>query len=186
MTMLLESVIARRNAIRHHRDQTGDDRCWVDDYALWKHIDGSPVLRLPVYSAAMDSCRAFHQFRNAPHADPVPPEAVTDPAKWDDDARRMTEAQRADEYARLGDAIRAHRDIRGRARTASDDRALYAALPEKIPADFRLPPEDQFLGEAKAPHAGCPSFWRSHADCPGAHDLHKWGPCTKKSREPGP
>lgn len=30
------SVIAElRNAIRHHRDQRGDDRCWQDDYELY-------------------------------------------------------------------------------------------------------------------------------------------------------
>lgn len=57
-------------------------------------------------------------------------------------------------------AIRAHRDARG------DDRLPYAVLPEKIPCDFRLPPEAEFLGEAIAPHAGRPSFWRSHSACP--------------------
>jgi hypothetical protein len=92
----------------------------------------------------------------------------------------MTREELALEHARLGAAILRHRDIADRPRTADDDRALYAVLPEKLPADFRLPPEDEFLGEAKAPHAGCPSFWRSHAACPAAHDLHRWGPCGKK------
>jgi hypothetical protein len=42
---------------------------------------------------------------------------------------------------------------------------LYALLPERLPADTRLPPRPEFLGEKKAPHAGCPSYVRSHAGC---------------------
>lgn len=63
--------------------------------------------------------------------------------------------------------------------TADDDRALYAILPEKMPADLRLPPEDHFLGETKSPDAGCPAFWRSHDGCGPECNLHQWGPCKK-------
>ncbi len=79
---------------------------------------------------------------------------------------------------RLEDGLRIHRDISGRPRTIEDDRVLYSVLPEKIPADFRLPPRSEFLGEVRSPHAGCPAFWRSHNGCSATrHDLHQWGPC---------
>jgi hypothetical protein len=93
-----------------------------------------------------------------------------------------------DELVKLQDAILAHREVGNKPRTVEDDRQLYRVLPEKLPADFRLPPKEDFLGEAKAPTAGCPSFWRSHFGCSGcgecaqkASDLHKWGPCKPKS-----
>ena len=41
---------------------------------------------------------------------------------------------------------------------------------------------EEFIGEAKAPHAGCPAFWRSHANCPvERHNLHRWGPCVTEA-----
>ncbi len=90
----------------------------------------------------------------------------------------MQHAELVETLFALQQSIRAHRDIFSKKRTLEDDRTLYALLPEKIPADFRLPPEPEFLGEAKAPRAGCPSFWRSHSTCATSdHDLHKWGPC---------
>jgi len=33
---LVEEVLKLRNAIRSHRDQIGDDRCWMDDIGLYK------------------------------------------------------------------------------------------------------------------------------------------------------
>jgi hypothetical protein len=168
-----KDILRLRAAIRWHRDQKGDDRCWLDDFRVWACVEGSPAQPLRVPDDAMAQCRAFFLHRNAAAPDIPPPDAGV---PGDDDIDDMTPAHLAAELARVQAAVRAHRDI-ARPRTAGDDRALYAVLPEKIPADFRLPPEGEFLGEARAPHAGCPSFWRSHGACAGAHDFSRWGPC---------
>jgi hypothetical protein len=128
----------------------------------------------------MDQCRNFYAHRRCDVADAMPAGAISDPVAWDEDLRPMTQPQLAKTLAALQAAIRKHRDVKDRPRNADDDRALYTILPEKLPADFRLPGEDDFLGEAKAPNAGCPSFWRSHKDCAGKHNMHRWGPCDDK------
>jgi hypothetical protein len=166
-----------RSALRLHRDQKGDDRCWVDDWFVWAALEDQPPepAAAPSFEEGMKKCHAFYERRRADTADVVPANANHDPQAWDADLAKMNEAQREAELERLLAAIRKHRDAGSL--TADDDRALYRTLPENLPADFRLPPREEFLGEAKAPRAGCPSFWRSHANCPGAHDLHRWGPC---------
>lgn len=177
---VLQEIIECRHAIREHRDAKGDDRCWLDDYAVWALIPGSfPVpAELPPFDAGMDMCRAFYKLRRATSPDVPPPGAVHDPQQWDSGLGQMDDGQLAEELVRLKTAILRHRNCACNPLTINDDRDLYGILPEKLPADFRLPPLEDFLGEAKAPDAGCPAFWRSHAGCKTKrHDLHKWGPC---------
>lgn len=171
-----------RYSIRTHRDQKGDDRCWLDDYLVWKFLDegSSDLQTMPSFLEGMRLCRDFFIYRRVETPDPIPPDAIQDPLRWDDDLVNMDLSMLQSELERLKQALAAHRDVFGRLRTFEDDRRLYAELPEKMPADFRLPPEEAFLGEAAAPCAGCPSFWRSHAPCSTRkHDLHKWGPCEE-------
>ena len=174
-----EAIIERRSAIRAHRDAQGDDRCWVDDYTVWKLLDDSPedLTTAPSFEDGMKCCRDFFNFRQEDHQDSIEP--VTDTAHWDDDLIAMTNDQLLDGLLQLQIAIRSHRDTTNQPRTMEDDKALYSVLPEKVATDFSLPPEVDFLGEAKAPHAGCPSFWRSHQNCSTTkHNLHRWGPCN--------
>ena len=171
-----------RLAIRWHRDQKGDDRCWLDDGLLWKELADTPPepTALPPYEEMMRRGRAFYTFRRADNADTAAVEANLDPAAWDADLLGLADEALRIEYERLQNAIRTHRDIHDRERAIDDDRRLYSILPEQAPADFRLPKEANFLGEARAPHAGCPSFWRSHQSCTcEAHSIHAWGPCCK-------
>lgn len=188
MKDVLQEIIECRHAIREHRDAKGDDRCWLDDYKIWAMIPGSfeaPV-EPPPFEEAMDMCRAFYKFRRATSPDVPGHEAVLDRQKWDNDLEQMDDAQLTEELVRVKTAIRRHRDCAGDPLTLNEDRQLYNILPEKIPADFQLPPQDEFLGEAKAPNAGCPSFWRSHATCKvKCHDLHKWGPCEEEAPKQG-
>jgi hypothetical protein len=170
-------ICLMRDRIRYHRNQKGDDRCWLDDYSVWELLPDSPPMPSFSLEEGMRNCRAFWAFRRAEFPDIMPPDATLDSNLWDDDLTKMSAEELAEEFIRLCRAIRGHRDVNGRPRTTSDDRALYAVLPEKVPADFRLPPEEEFLGEAKAPNAGCPAFWRSHAGCAQCN-LHRWGPCT--------
>jgi hypothetical protein len=178
---LIEAITERRNAIRTHRDQKGDDRCFLDDYVLWNYLaDSEPELTLPGLEQGMQMCTLFWIYRGATSADKTPANANPHQATWDNDLRATgsDHAQLVEILLGLQEAIKAHRNVQGHPRTLKDDRLLYASLPEKMPADFRLPNTDEFLGEAKAPKAGCPSFWRSHGNCPGAkHNLHAWGPC---------
>lgn len=181
MSLLREAIIQRRSVIRHHRDQRLDDRCWLDDYLVWAMRADSPadLSSPPRFEEAMRRCRQFYFCRRATTKDSAPVDAIFDKSQWDADLVSMTKEQLANELMHIQEAIRRHRDIDNRPRSANDDRLLYSILPEKIPADLRLPPEGEFLGEAKAPHAGCPAFWKSHANCPAAaHNLHQWGPCT--------
>ncbi len=179
---LLDAIVDRRMVIRGHRDAKGDHRCWLDDFPVWnmlqENLDGRYAL--PPYDAMMKQCRDFYENRNAPKADLISLDAIIDRAHWDDDLKRMYRIHLIDELVRIQEAIHRHIEIGDRSRTANDDRKLYAVLPEKVQADFRLPSREDFLGEGKAPTAGCPSFWRSHTNngCQGVgHDLHNWGPC---------
>jgi hypothetical protein len=176
---LRDAIFERRSAIRVHRDAMGDDRCWLDDYLVWGLVEGLPMEppdAVRYDESGMAMCRGFYRHRRAEDPDPVPADAILDADHWDDDIWRMSQTELVDELARIQSAIKAHHE--NSPVTIKEDRVLYAILPEKMPADFRLPPEEKFLGEALAPRAGCPSFWRSHAKCGEACDLHKWGPCT--------
>ncbi|MEZ0224701.1 MAG: hypothetical protein ACAH83_09125 [Alphaproteobacteria bacterium] len=172
---LREAIANRRAVIRAHRDAKLDDRCWLDDYLVWDMVEGSPpdISAPPPYAEAMQRCRDYYQHRRSETFDAADSAGGSD----DKDLSAMEQAKLAKALGALQAAIKAHRDVKDRPRNLDDDRALYAALPEKIAADFRLPPEPDFLGEAKAPRAGCPSFWRSHEKCTAKHDMHRWGPC---------
>jgi hypothetical protein len=174
---LAEAIAERRAVIRAHRDAKGDDRCWIDDLAVWRMVDGLPAdaATLPSFDEGMRRCAEFYRNRRAEAAD-VGDAAIASGA--DADIPGMAHADLVKCLTALQSAIRAHFDVKDRPRTLDDDRTLYAVLPEKVAPDFRLPPEGDFLGEGKAPHAGCPSFWRSHSGCTAErHNLHCWGPC---------
>ncbi len=176
---LAEAIAERRAVIRAHRDAKGDDRCWIDDLAVWRMVDGltADAATLPSFDEGMKRCRDFYQHRRAE----APEEGASPAPETDADLAQMAHADLVKTLVALQTAIRAHSDIKDRPRNLDDDRALYAVLPEKVAADFRLPPEPDFLGEARAPKAGCPSFWRSHAGCPAQkHNLHRWGPCREE------
>ncbi|MDP3698311.1 MAG: hypothetical protein Q8R47_01860 [Nanoarchaeota archaeon] len=176
---MIDTIKGLRKVIRYHRDQKGDDRCWVDDHLVWNSLpETKQVVKLPTYDEGMRRCRAFFKYRNANSVDEISAAAVLDPAKWDNDLAGMNPGELTHEFSTLENAIRKHSYIVYRERTAEDDRELYSVLPEKIPADFRLPCEEDFLGTTRT-DAGCPQFWKSHEHCPGTHNLHQWGPCKK-------
>lgn len=64
---LLESIKTLRNAIRKHRDQKGDDRCWLDDLELYKALPEGVAdadLRLPSPEKMLENCKRFIQCRH--------------------------------------------------------------------------------------------------------------------------
>ena len=65
---LEDEIIRLRTAIRKHRDQRLDDRCWMDDYELYEvlpeGIDPSYVdLRLLPKEVMMRNCEHFVECR---------------------------------------------------------------------------------------------------------------------------
>lgn len=186
---IIAAIMERRELVRTHRDQLGDHRCWLDDPPMWLMLDDTPPEppRLPPEPEMMGVCELFFLHRNADAPDIIPANAILDRALWDQDLENKSKAQLIEPLWKIQMAICLHRDMpiqQNRPRNIEDDRALYKALPEKLPADFRLPPREEFLGRAKAPHAGCPAFHDSHNQCPAicpACDLHNWGPCRPKT-----
>ena len=70
----------------------------------------------------------------------------------DGDVAVMDEDELMAEVMKLRKAIRLHRDEKGHDRCWLDDQRLYEALPETKPADFTLPPKDEFL-------VNCERYW---------------------------
>lgn len=179
---VLAAIYVRRDVLRYHRSQLGDDRCFIDDFRVTAMVEGLPTIESVVTSpeVGMQMCRDFYRFRRSDTRDPILAGAILTPALWDYDIYRMDHIQHLDELEKIQLGIFKFGSIKDRPKTIDDDRELYSLLPEKLPADFRLPPEPEFLGEAAAPKAGCPSFWRSHADCGKSCSLFDWGPCSKE------
>lgn len=73
----LAEVERLKAAIRNHRDQRGDSRCWLDDAELYGVL-GDPESRaqdssLPPRDEFLESCRRFYERRRAPQdSDPTP------------------------------------------------------------------------------------------------------------------
>jgi hypothetical protein len=176
--VLKAKIVEIRTALRTgHRDAVGDDRCWVDDYLIWKFLPNPPLLVKPSTNEAMRRCRSFYHLRRSETKDLIPRDANLDPTLWDADLEGKCRYQLEDKFGELLEGFNTHfKTSLRRELTLDDDRQLYMALPEKIPADFRLPPEPEFLDRAKD-GAGCPNFWNSHTTCGNACNLHQWGPC---------
>lgn len=72
---LEQEVMKLRSAIRYHRDQKGDDRCWLDDIKLYEALPetGNAELTLPPKEEFLGSCKKFWEcrqgqvFKNADH-----------------------------------------------------------------------------------------------------------------------
>ena len=171
-----QEILERRRDIRDHRDAKGDNRCFLDDYLIWRHLSDSPPPPHFSPEEGMKQCENFWKYRRSRALRKIPKRAIRDVSHWDDDLHNPSFQDLLEKLRVLQWGIRAHRDVK--VRTFHDDARLYRLLPENLPADFKLPPKAEFLGEAKAPNAGCPSFWRSHRGCdPQSCNLHEWGPC---------
>ncbi len=64
----LEAEAARlRAGIRQHRDERGDDRCWLDDQRLYSLLPDTKnaITKLPPKDVFLNSCERFWQTRQA-------------------------------------------------------------------------------------------------------------------------
>jgi hypothetical protein len=95
ITRLWHETERLRSAIREHRDQKGDSRCWLDDWRLYQALgDGCEAeTRLPPKCEFLESCRRYWEQRQA-SGEKV--EAVD----WTGSGR-MTIAQLEEEVTRL-------------------------------------------------------------------------------------
>jgi len=70
---LRDEVKKLRAAIRDHRDQKGDDRCWVDDIKLYEALPEGPVNydpTLPPEDVFLENCKRFCRSRQTPVGQP--------------------------------------------------------------------------------------------------------------------
>lgn len=74
ITDLISQVELLENAIRKHRDQKGDDRCWLDDQELYSVLN-EPIPEsagiLPTKEIFLGNCEKYYQCRKkSDNADP--------------------------------------------------------------------------------------------------------------------
>ena len=160
---LLDEVSRTRLAIREHRDQVGDYRCWVADEVLYHSI--LPELRgmspeLPDFSEFMKRCEAYHAKRQDPSepARSIPMDSSVGPLplayspELDADLVTMSADRLREERDKLWEAIRAHRASDYENRDFNQDKMLYLILPEKRLATTQLPPRELFIS------GNCPAY----------------------------
>lgn len=60
-----ERIEELETAIRTHRDQRGDDRCWLDDVELYAvlHEDKQPFFALPAKQEFLGNCARYWECR---------------------------------------------------------------------------------------------------------------------------
>lgn len=63
---LVAEVVRLRNAIREHRDQKGDDRCWMDDSKLYAALPEASGIEpiLPPPEEMLSNCKRFIASRH--------------------------------------------------------------------------------------------------------------------------
>ena len=70
---LKEETKKLRAVIRYHRDQKGDDRCWVDDLRLYEMLPEGSVgydSTLPTEEVFLENCKRFCRSRQVPVSEP--------------------------------------------------------------------------------------------------------------------
>jgi hypothetical protein len=166
-TLLHAEVLRLRNAIRLHRDQRGDDRCWLDDVLLYKALPETvhSLTQLQPKDEFMLACEKFWCTRQCP-AEPAYAGQQTEHRTYTDDdlAGKDLDGLLA-EAGRLRTGIRSHRD-KGDARSWRDDATLYQLLPEKDPGITALPPKHVLLGN-------CKNYWQTR-QTQHPPKLHEW------------
>jgi hypothetical protein len=70
---LSRRILELENAIRKHRDQRGDDRCWMDDndlYSVLPEGKDNHDTRLPPADVMLENCKRFIRCRHNPSEEP--------------------------------------------------------------------------------------------------------------------
>lgn len=178
-TAIIKKISAIRDAIRYHRAQISDYRCWVDDERLYQVTLGSDLAaaRVPATEEFKARCAAFWDLRQRPEeqgrGDPTVNSEVA-PLKIatfsDEDLKTLSGAELARELERLENGVRKHLGKGDLGRVVRDDEQLYALLPERAEWSSALPAREVFL-------KNCERFCEHCQKNPG--DLFEWS-----NREP--
>lgn len=70
-------VYELETAIRNHRDQKGDDRCWLDDLELYKILPEGVAdadLRLHCPKEMLENCKKYIKSRQNPEVPYISPQ----------------------------------------------------------------------------------------------------------------
>ena len=71
---MIDEIRALQSAIRKHRDQRGDDRCWMDDEELYRVLPEGYVAPVRDTAVELDKCEQFIRCRHNPGTVYVSPE----------------------------------------------------------------------------------------------------------------
>ncbi|MEK7610371.1 MAG: hypothetical protein AAB468_01325 [Patescibacteria group bacterium] len=137
-----KKIIEWRGVIRWHRDQVGHDRCWLDDGHVYKIVLGLETTHPPSKTVCEDLCTQYHHGRSGKKF--IRGQNKLNGKKPDDDLEKMSRHRLELEWAKLLKAVTAHYRLGDGERLARDDQKLYRVLPEKTPADQRLPTANEF------------------------------------------
>lgn len=163
-----DEILKARNAIRGHRDEKGDDRCWLDDDLVYQCVPGyKPVTMLYPKEDFLKQCRVFKERRSGLSSYPSGLLAVPlrENGMSDTDIDKWTDEQLKSHVFWLWLCILNHHNC-GEDKTSFDDVLLYMVLPDGTEPDLSLPPE--LL-------ANCERFYDTRP-CPltNPHKLHEW------------
>lgn len=71
---LLHKITEYENAIRRHRNESGDDRCWMDDEELYKILPEGYTPPKRDSCVMLINCQRYIQSRQNPKTDYVSPQ----------------------------------------------------------------------------------------------------------------
>ena len=103
-----QQIITLQNAIRKHRDQRGDDRCWMDDEELYAVLPEGYTPPERDGAVELKNCERFIASRQNPKTEYVSPERMA----WDEAERIITELEFGDPVTK-GIAIARFRKAKG-------------------------------------------------------------------------
>ena len=146
---LRQQIVAWRDIIRWHRDQVGDDRCWLDDWRVYEVVLEEIKPQWPGVENCLILCHQYHTDRSSP----LPPRCRRGEVKkeLDEDLRPLNHMELLVVMAHLYAVVNIHYKIGDGQRTKEDDLRLYAVLPDGILPDQRLPVWEVF-------QLGCEEF----------------------------
>ena len=164
--ILKQLLLDLRMVIRHHRDQIGNARCWLDDSRMYADvIPGCKRLTVvPDEDEMMRRCARFRNRRQCPY-EAQGAAFIPYYLSWDDDIHTLGRTALVREIMMLVLGVTAHWLVGDERRTWVHYHDLYMLLPEQLPAITRLPPN--FLEGS----VGCRAF---HANCRQTGRVYGW------------
>ena len=154
MKQTLDRCKAIRAAIRYHRAQISDYRCWVDDLRLYQvaEIPGYSNLVVPSPNEFMSRCESFWDNRQRLNERGLGDKLI-DSSKCaleidvdsNADIEGLSEQSLSELLSGLQSAVKQHESKGFQGRSVTDDVKLYAMLPDQLEWNSSLPERGYFL-----------------------------------------